>query len=183
MPLEAIHGENEPISRIFSSLVFVLLLGAFAFKIYDLQIIETSGKTDNQDTYTTWTRVKAARGDILDKNGNILVGNRASYNLVINHYVLLNADGLNQNLLRLVQRCEEAGIEYTKNFPVSQERPFTYTLEQYNSTWQSYFQSFLQYMEIDSDITAPLLVEKLRDRYDIPVEWTDDEARKVCSMR
>ena len=165
------------------SLGLALILGFFAFKLYDLQIIETGGKTDNQATFTTLTRVKAARGDILDKNGNLLVSNRASYDLNINHYVLLTADGTNNNLLRLVKRCEEAGIEYTEHFPVSQERPFTYTLDQQNAVWQSHFQSFLQYLEdIDSDITAPLLVEKLRDRYKIPVEWTDDEARKVIGL-
>ncbi len=165
-------------------LVFALILGIFTFKLFDLQIIETGGKTDNQSTFTTLTRVKAARGDILDKNGNLLVGNRASYDLVLNHYVLLTANGTNQNLLRLVKRCEEAGIEYTEHFPVSRERPFTYTLDQYNSTWQSYFQVFLNYRGgLDSDITAPLLVEKLREQYSIPAEWTDDEARKVIGLR
>ena len=86
----------------FLFVIFVLLLGVFALKLYDLQIIKTGGNTDNKDTFTTLTRVKAARGDILDANGNLLVGNRASYDLVINHYVLLNTDGLNQNILRLV---------------------------------------------------------------------------------
>ena len=165
------------------TLVLVLLLGFFAFKLYDLQIIETGGSTDNQATFTTLTSVKAARGDILDKNGNLLVSNRASYNLNINHYVLLTADGTNENLLRLVRRCQEAGIEYKEHFPVSQERPFTYTLDEYNATWQDHFQTFLQYLGgIDSDITAPLLVEKLRDRYDIPADWTDDDARKVIGL-
>jgi len=164
------------------SLVLVLLLGFFAFKLYDLQIIETGGSTDNQATFTTLTRVKAARGDILDKNGNLLVSNRASYDLIINHYVLLTAEGTNENLLRLIKRCEEAGIEYKEHFPISQERPFTYTRDQYNAIWQDYFQTVLHYLEIDSDITAPLLVEKLRDRYDIPPEWTDDEARKVIGL-
>lgn len=164
------------------TLVLVLLLGFFALKLYDLQIIQTGGSTDNQATFTTLTRVKAARGDILDKNGNLLVSNRASYDLIINHYVLLTADGTNENLLRLVKRCEEAGIEYKEHFPVSQERPFTDTRDQYNAIWQDHFQTFLHYLEIDSDITAPLLVEKLRDRYDIPAEWTDDEARKVIGL-
>ncbi len=164
--------------------VFAIILGFFALKLYDLQIIETGGKTDNQATFTTLTRVKAARGDILDKNGNLLVSNRASYDLTINHYVLLSAKGTNENLLRLVKRCEEAGIEYKEHFPISQERPFTYTLEQQNPIWQGYFQTYLNFMEgLDSDITAPLLVEKLRDRYDIPAEWTDDEARKVIGLR
>ena len=57
---------------------FAILLGIFVLRLYDLQIIETGGKTDNQATFTTLTRVKAARGDILDRNGNLLVGNRAS---------------------------------------------------------------------------------------------------------
>ncbi len=164
-------------------LALAIILGAFALKLYDLQIIETGGKTDNQATFTTLTRVKAARGDILDRNGNLLVSNRASYDLNINHYVLLNANGTNNNLLRLVKRCEEAGIEYTEHFPVSQERPFTYTLDQQNATWQGYFQKYLAFMKgLDSDITAPLLIEKLREKYDIPAEWTDDEARKVIGL-
>jgi len=165
-------------------LLFAIILGFFALKLYDLQIIETGGKTDNQATFTTLTRVKAARGDILDKNGNLLVSNRASYDLTINHFVLLSAKGTNENLLRLVKRCEEAGIEYKEHFPISQERPFTYTLDQQNPIWQGYFQTFLNFMEgLDSDITAPLLIDKLRDRYKIPAEWTDDEARKVIGLR
>ena len=124
-------------------LVFALVLGFFIFKLYDLQIIQTGGSTNNQTTYTTLTRVKAARGDILDRNGNLLVSNRASYDLTINHYVLLNAKGTNQNLYNLVKRCEEAGITYTEHFPVSQERPFTYTLDQQNAIWQDYFQTYL----------------------------------------
>ena len=164
-------------------LVFALILGLFIFKLYDLQIIETGGSTNNETTFTTLTRVKAARGDILDKNGNLLVSNRASYDLIINHYVLLNAEGTNQNLYNLVKRCEEAGIEYTEHFPVSQERPFTYTLDQQNAIWQGHFQTYLAYMKgLDSDITAPLLIQKLREKYDIPAEWTDDEARKVIGL-
>ena len=177
----------ERISK-FRATVFLVLcalvLGFFVLKLYDLQIIETGGKTDNQATFTTLTRVKAARGDILDKNGNLLVSNRASYDLTLNHFVLLSTKGTNENLLQLVKRCEEAGIEYKEHFPISQERPFTYTLDQQNPVWQGYFQTFLNFMGgLDSDITAPFLVEKLRDRYNIPVEWTDDEARKVIGLR
>ncbi len=176
----------ERISKLRATIflvVFAIIVGFFSLKLYDLQIIETGGKIDNQSTFTTLTRVKAARGDILDKNGNLLVSNRASYDLTINHYVLLAAKGTNDNLLRLVERCETAGIEYTEHFPVSQERPFTYTLDQQNAIWQGHFQAFLNYMGgLDSDITAPLLVDKLRDMYKIPAEWTDDEARKVIGL-
>lgn len=165
-------------------LIFVAILGFFAFKVYDLQIIQTGGNTDNTTTFTTLTRVKAARGDILDTNGNLLVSNRASYDLVVNHYVLLTANGTNDHLYNLVKKCQEVGITYKEHFPISQERPFTYTLDEYNSAYQDYFQKFLVYMGgLDSDITAPLLIEKLRDRYSFPEEWTDDEARQVIGLR
>lgn len=177
----------ERISRFRATLLlllFFLVLVFFIYTMYDLQIIETGGVIDNTTTFTTITRVKASRGDILDTNGNKLVGNRASYDLVLNHYVLLSADGTNEHLLSLIETCEEQGIPYTDHFPVSAEKPFVYTLDQYNSSWQSYFQTFLDYQGgLDSDITAPLLVEKLREIYEIPEELSENEARKIIGLR
>ena len=163
--------------------VFLVIAVLFAFKLYDLQVVQTGGSTNNTATFTVYTTVKAARGDILDTNGNVLVSNRASYNLVMNHYVLLTANGTNDYLYRLVTRCKEAGIEYTEHFPISRERPFTYTLSEQNASWQSHFQTFLNMVELDSDISAPLLVKRLRNYYSIPEEWTDEDARLVIGLR
>lgn len=163
---------------------FLLIITIFAFRLYDLQIIETGGNTNNASSFTTRTRVRAARGEILDRNGNVLVSNRASYDLVINHYVLLSADGTNAHLYNLVKQCQTVGVDYNESFPVSMERPFTYTLDDYTAVQQGYFQKFLAYIgDIDSDITAPLLIERLRDIYDLPASWTDEEARRVIGLR
>ena len=147
-------------------LFFLLVLVFFIYTMYDLQVIETGGVIDNTTTFTTITRVKAARGDILDRDGNKLVGNRASYDLMLNHSVLLSALGTNDHISKLIDTCEAQNIPYTDHFPVSAQKPFVYTLDQYNSTWKGYFQKFLDYQGgLDSDITAPLLVEKLREIY------------------
>ena len=164
-------------------LLFALIVSFFSFKLYDLQIIQTDGDTYNETVFTSCTRVKAARGDILDRNGNVLVSNRASYDLVINDQVLMSADGTSEYLYNLVKTCESLGIEYQDTFPITKERPFTYTLDQQSSARQSYFQSYLAFKGgLDSDITAPLLVEKLRDRYELPAHWSDDDARKVIGL-
>ena len=176
----------ERISRVRAMLlllVFGLVLSFFVYTMYDLQIVETGGVVDNTTTFTTITRVKAARGDILDINGNKLVGNRASYDLVLNHYVLLSASGTNAHIQNLIKTCEEQDIPYTDHFPVSAQKPFVYTLDQYNSSWQKNFQTFLVQRNIDSDITAPLLVEKLREIYEIPEELSENEARKIIGLR
>ena len=165
-------------------LFFGVVMIFFAFKLYDLQIIETGGKTDNISTFETRTRVKAARGNILDTNGNILVTNRASYDLVVNHFVLTSSTNPNQTLYQLVRLCKARGIEYTDRLPISKTVPYEYTLEDYNTTWQGYFQTFLMERDsIDSDISAPLLMEKLKQSYSIPKEWSEEDARLVLGLR
>lgn len=164
--------------------MFLALVLFFGYQLYDKQVIETGGVVDNSTTYTTKTRVKAARGDILDCNGNVLVGNRASYDLVINHYVLQNSENPNESLYRLVKLCQELGIEYADHLPVTREKPFTYILDQQNSAWRGYFQKYLPTRgDLDSDISAPLLIEKLRESYLIPEEWSDEDARLVLGLR
>ena len=163
--------------------LFLMVLVLFSFKLFSLQIIETDGNTDNTTTYTSLTTVKAARGDITDRNGTVLVGNRASYDLVFNHYVIESTDGTNEYLYRLVKKCQELGAEYNDHFPVTKERPFEYTLDDYSTAWRNYFQSFMRDWEIDSDISASLLVQTLRTRYEIPETWSDEEARAVVGMR
>ena len=162
---------------------FLVVIGLYSVKLFSLQIIETKGNTNNMTTYTSLTRVKAARGDILDRNGNILVGNRASYDLVFNHYVIESANGVNDYLYRLVMKCEELGVEYNDHFPVTKTRPFTYTHDDYTAAWRGYYQSYMKDRGIDSDISATLLIQKLRDRYKFPEEWTDEEARAVLGLR
>ena len=176
----------ERISRfraIVLLIIFTLVLVLFAGRLFVLQIIETEGKKDNTATYTTITTVRAARGDILDRNGNVLVGNRASYDLVFNHYVIKSSTNPNQSLYRLVEKCAELGVTYNDHFPLTKTRPFEYILDDFNTSWQNHFQNFMIDRDLDSDITAPLLIEKLRKTYDIPEEWDDEMARAVIGMR
>ena len=163
--------------------IFGFVMFLYATKLFSLQIIETKGNTDNATTYSTITTVRAARGDILDRNGNVLVGNRASYDLVFNHYVIKSADDRNQYLYNLLKKCEQLGVTHNDHFPVTATRPFEYTLDSYNTSWQGYYQNFMVDWGLDPDITAPLLVEKMRVRYELPEEWTDEEARGVIGLR
>lgn len=163
--------------------LFGFLMMLYAMKLFDLQIIQTKGNTDNTTYYTTVTTVRAARGDILDRNGKVLVGNRASYDLVFNHFVIKSADNRNQYLYTLLKKCEELGVEHQDHLPVTSTRPFEYTLDNYTTSWQGYFQSYMIDCGWDPDITAPLLIEKMRKLYDLPDTWTDEEARAVIGLR
>lgn len=164
--------------------IVILLLGAFCFRLYSMQVVDAEKNENNLTTYLTRTRVRAVRGDILDANGNVLVTNRVSYDLVFNHYVILNSDSPNQALLDLAKLCIALDIPYTDHFPITTTLPFEYTLADYNSAWQGYFQKYLASRgNLDSDIDAPLLLQELRKQYQIPEEWSDQDARLVIGLR
>ena len=177
----------ERITRVRAAvmlLVVALVLSFFGVKLYGQQVLDAEDKGNNITTYTTRTRIRAARGDIVDTNGNILVTNRASYDLVFNHYVILGCGNPNERLLELALLCRELGIAYYDHFPVTETWPFEYTLSDYSSSWQGYFQAFLVNRgDLDSDITAPLLMKALRKSYGIPADWSDEDARLVIGLR
>ena len=178
----------ERITRLRVTIIlvaFCLLLGFFALRLYDLQIVQTGGDTDNVKKFYTVTRVKAARGDILDRNGNVLVTNRATYDMVFNHYVILSNPNTNLHLLNLVKTCRELGVSYNEHFPITKETPYEYTLDAVGSAGQGHFQAYLPEVAggLDSDITAPVLMRTLRSFYEIPDDWSDADARAVIGLR
>lgn len=163
--------------------VFLVLLCVYSGRMYALQMLDAGDVVSNSDTYTSYITVKASRGDLLDRDGNVLSGNRASYNLVINNFVLMSSGSANEHLLRLVQLCRELDIEYIEHFPITWERPYEYIHDQFDSSWYTYFQDYLNDYEIDSDISAPRLIRDLRKRYKIPDDWSDEDARAVLGLR
>ena len=164
-------------------LLFAVVLSLFGFRMYGLQVRDADPDSNRDATYTTWSRVTAARGEILDRNGNVLVTNRASYNLVFNNYVIYNSDNPNESLRKLVNLLQERGIAYLEHLPVTLDKPYEYTLSELSSTWQGYFKDFLNYREWDSDISAAQLMKQLRSAYRIPNDWTDREVRLVVGLR
>ena len=163
---------------------FAILLGLFGVRMYAVQMLGGGSVVADSDTYITYYTVKAARGNLLDRNGNTMVGNRASYNLVFNNFVFENTKGeRNNHLLRLVKMTQQLGVDYIERFPVTETRPYEYTLAEQNASWQGYFQDYLWELSIDSDISASRLMDTLRDRYEIPEDWTDEEARAVIGLR
>lgn len=164
-------------------LIVAMIFGLYGAKLYDMQVVNAEVNGNNASTYTIYTRVRAARGELLDTNGNKLVTNRASYDLHINHYVIQQADNTNDRLLELANLCQEMGVSYTDHFPVTASEPFSYTLDTQTSTWSNYYRIFLNQRGVDSDVSAATLIAQLRKSYVIDDSWTDEQARIVIGLR
>ncbi|MCQ2418828.1 MAG: hypothetical protein MJ085_03475, partial [Clostridia bacterium] len=164
-------------------LLIVAIIGLFALKMYDLQVVNADNRADSAQVFTLPFRVTAARGNILDRNGNVLVTNRASYNLILINDVLFSSENPNESLRKLAAMCLENGYEINDHLPVTTEKPYEYTLTEMSSVWQGYYRDFLESRDWDPDISAAQLIKLLKEKYNIPMEWTEEETRMVLSIR
>ena len=164
--------------------VIVAVMCVFLVRMYALAAVSPDERAvADADSMTYLTTVEGARGCILDRNGNVLVSNRATYNIVIVNFVLFNSPNPNENILKLLQICQSLGIECDSHFPVTDTRPYEYDMQSLSTTWQNYFRMFLNYKDYDLDISASTLMRNLREAYKIPNDWAQEDVYKVIAVR
>ncbi len=167
---------------VFLTLV-ALMVGFFGFRAYTVQVVNATASDNSLGTYTYYTTVSAGRGQILDRNGNILTSNRASYNLIINSYVLYNSDNPNESCRNLLNMCCDMGLEYAEHLPITMQKPYEYRLDDFSETWQNRFRAFLDSRSWDSDISAQQVIKLMKSAYHIPNSWSEEECRRVIGLR
>ena len=69
--------------------------------------------------------MEAARGNITDRNGKVLVSSRSSYNLTFDASLLEKDEDANESLLRLLQLCQSRGISWADYLPITRTSPFS----------------------------------------------------------
>lgn len=166
--------------------VFLIFLVALVYiiRLFGLQLTEDeSDAYSGTDTVTYTVNVSAARGEILDRHGTVLVRNRATYNVIINSFPLYNSEDPNGSLLALAETCQKNNIEYQDSLPLSMTSPYTYTLDQLTDGESYNYRRYLLKRGWDADVTAENLYKKLREVYHISDEYTDYEARLIMGLR
>ena len=166
--------------------VFIILLVAFIYvvRLFTMQLGQSEEAAyDSSDTTTYTQYIPAARGEILDRHGNVLVRNRATYSVTLQSFVLFNSDDPNGYLLSLAETCQKHGIEYEESLPISMSEPYTYTTEELSSNELYYYKRFLLGRQWDGDMTAENLYKLMRDTYNIGEEYTDYQARLIMGLR
>ena len=75
--------------------------------------------------------VAASRGNILDRNGKVLVSNQVSYNVTLDLSLLSNNEEKDRcdTILALTRTATEMGVTWTDTLPITTQPPFEYTTE------------------------------------------------------
>ena len=171
--------------RLFAfGLLVVALLALCVGTLYKLQIIEGAAYyEESQNKQGSEQTVTAARGNILDRYGRVLVSNRECYNLKISDKRLFSDEVEDPNavILQMINMVEAAGNKYTDDLPITKEPPFEYT--NMTDIQRMLLNAYLKDKGLDEDTTAVELMSYFRTRYDIAGSYNAEEMRKIASVR
>ena len=171
--------------RLFAfGLLVVALLALCVGTLYKLQIIEGAAYyEESQNKQGSEQTVTAARGNILDRYGRVLVSNRECYNLKISGKRLFSDEVEDPNavILQMINMVEAAGDKYTDDLPITKEPPFEYT--NMTDIQRMLLNAYLKDKGLDEDTTAVELMSYFRTRYDIAGSYNAEEMRKIASVR
>ncbi len=172
------------------AVVFLCAL-VFVVTMFDAQIL-------NGDDYLAKSirtnakveTVKGTRGIITDRNGKVLVSNRAVYTLNFDSS-LVSSDELNDALLRLIELMNAQGVEIQDTLPLSQSVPFAYDTTDGGAKALVKYLVSLKWMDEDdvdesglpANITGPSLYLRLRSEYGVDASLPAATARTLVGLR
>ena len=171
--------------RLFAFGVLVVALIALCVAtLYKLQIIEGAAYyEESQNNQASNQTVTAARGNILDRYGRVLVSNRECYNLKISDTRLFSDEVEDPNaiILEMINMVEAAGETYIDDLPITKEPPFEYT--EMTALQRTLLTAYLESKGLDEDTSAVELMSYFRSRYEIANSYNAEEMRKIASVR
>lgn len=173
----------KPARLVAMAVILLVLLTVYLVFLYKLQIIKGEEYYNRSNEITTTTRtVTAARGNILDRYGRVLVSNKECYNLQIDTDKLFANEDPNAVILELVKMVQGFGDSYTDDLPISTEPPFEYN-ENMTAIQRTMLNAYFKRQELDENSTAVELMSYMRTRYDIDNSYTAEEMRIIAGVR
>lgn len=162
-------------------LIVVVIFVAYGGKLYKMQIIdgEYYKEQSEKKIYST-ENITASRGNITDRNGQLLVTNETVYTIKFSRAMLPKSEQ-NDIILRLVQLVTPFGEKYNDTLPISSEAPFYYVLN--DDTSQKRIDSLVEKFGLDGTATAADIMQHLIAEYKIDTALTTNEKRIVAGVR
>lgn len=167
------------------TVIFIVIMAVYLVFLYRLQIVQGAEYYNRSNEISTETRaVTAARGNILDRYGRVLVSNKECYNIKIDTTKLFARDDPNAVILDLVEMVSGYGDEYTDDLPITREPPFEYDpgmTEIQRTMLEAYIKD--KGSELPENPTAVELMSYMRTRYDIDNRYSAEQMRIIAGVR
>ena len=164
-------------------IIFVCLTAVFVFTLAKNQIIDGKTETASNTASVETTEVKATRGQIFDRNGNVIVGNRQGNDVVFNAAEFpeySEQEERNKLIKSLIDIFEKNNVEWNDDMPIVLDANGNYQFapdrEKDIATMKS-----RDILRLNKYATADDCMNELIERYKLE-SYSKSDARKIASV-
>lgn len=184
------NSRYSSIRSVIALVLVAIMICGFGYELFNIQILNHEFYTEQNNNVTTYTvPLEAARGDIVDRNGNVLVTNRQGNSIILDAaYFPARSDNKQRNeiihnLLKLFYKYKE---EPVNNLPLTlkggkiaftddedeiavMKREDVFNLQKY-ATAQNCFDTMVEMYELENyDIQTALRIGAVR--YELTTQY------------
>ena len=145
--------------------VLVYIIGIILIiQLFNLQIVHGEEYREKSSTrLTRETKIEAARGNILDRNGNTIAGTITQYSLEI-YKSKIDKQTLNNTLLEVTKVLDQHNDSYKDKFPIDAET-LAFTMDS-----QEEINNWLKSNKLEENLTSEQVINKFKEKYEIKNE-------------
>lgn len=156
--------------NLLTTLVYIIGT-VLLIQLFRLQIV--NGEEYRQTSNARLTRestIEAARGNIEDRNENVLASTKTGYSVELYKTKSSNEE-LNEVILKIVNLLERNKDTYINNFPIDSELKFIYTSQQTINDWKKKY-------NIKENANEQQCIEFFKEKYGI----TNNDVQEVLKI-
>ncbi|MDF2567958.1 MAG: Cell division protein FtsI/penicillin-binding protein 2, partial [Oscillospiraceae bacterium] len=161
---------------ILSSLIFVIFVACCA-RLMQFQIVEGSQYRDQANKKTISTvRVKAARGEIVDRYGRPLATNKVGFNIIFDRAFMATGTE-NEIIAKLKNIMDKAGEEWVDTLPITKTKPYKFEDKKESDVARA-----KKVLGLNSYATAQNCIDELIEKFKI-TGYDEETKRMIASVR
>ena len=128
--------------------MFAAVLLIYLGVLYDTQVVHHEEYlAQSLHSIAEVEEIEASRGIVTDRKGRPLVSNTSVYTLNFDMDLLDEEEDPNEAILRLLTLCYKEGLVWEDHLPISDQMPYTFTLDSLPSSEKTRFLSWLKSVE------------------------------------
>lgn len=144
-------------------------------RLFNLQIVNGSTYRETSNTrLSRESKIEAARGNIVDRSGNVLATTTTTFNLEL-YKTKSDDESLNKCILNLIELLNKYKKEYPDNFPVNEDSTGFKIQGEELSKWLTKYR-------LNQNATPEEVVKYFKNKYKITNEDIKD-VRKIIAIR
>lgn len=166
---------------VFCGVLVLIVFIVYVVRLGQWQLVQGDTYAEEAVVSSSFIKLTGARGEILDRDGEVLAGNRPVYNIIYSK-LSWEAESRNETLLSAVKLLESIDVEWVDRLPITMTRGGDYRFSA-DHTGEIAVLKGEDMLDLPEEATAAECMAALIERYGIDETLDRADARRVASVR